>query len=175
MTCADTWTASLRRPQSETWLTDAVFGKSHADPAVRRMSKPTLDLTYPAYAVGETDSDNEVTRVAAVTGLRSDQNQLEDLLWRVILTAERPEKYGKTVTTVGEGATESATCGCRPSSTDDNGTDVALFPRWTAPTAMAASTTAATSETATVPEGLVGRNVFLLWEDGPCSDTLSGI
>ena len=64
--------------------------ESHADPAVRQMSKPTPDPTHPAYAVGDTDSDNEVTRVAAVTGLRSDQNQLEDLLRRVISTAERP-------------------------------------------------------------------------------------
>ena len=52
--------------------------ESHADPAVRRMSKPNRDPTYPAYAVGDTDSDNEVTRVAAVTGLRSGQNQLEN-------------------------------------------------------------------------------------------------
>ena len=44
--------------------------ESHADPAVRRMSKPTPDPMYPAYAVGDTDSDNEVTRVAAVTGLK---------------------------------------------------------------------------------------------------------
>ena len=36
--------------------------ESHADPAVRRMSKPAPDPTYPAYAVGDTDSDNEVTR-----------------------------------------------------------------------------------------------------------------
>ena len=54
------------------------------------MSKPTPDPIYPAYAVGDTDSDNEVTGVAAVTGLRSDHNQLEDLLRRVISTAERP-------------------------------------------------------------------------------------
>ena len=54
------------------------------------MGKPSQDPTYPAYAVGDTDSDNEVTRVAAVTGLRSGQNQLEDLLRHVILTAERP-------------------------------------------------------------------------------------
>ena len=54
------------------------------------MNKPSPDPTYPAYAVGDTDSDNEVTRVAAVTGLRSDQNQLEDLLRRVISTTERP-------------------------------------------------------------------------------------
>ena len=44
--------------------------ESHADPAVRRMGKPSPDPTYPAYAVGDTDSDNEVTMVAAVTGLR---------------------------------------------------------------------------------------------------------
>ena len=54
------------------------------------MSKPTPDPIYPAYAVDDTDSDNEVTRVAAVTGLKSDQNQLTDLLRRVISTAEHP-------------------------------------------------------------------------------------
>ena len=64
--------------------------ESHADPAVRRMSKATPDPMYPAYAVGDTDSDNEVTRVAAVTGLKSDQNQLADSLRRVISTAEHP-------------------------------------------------------------------------------------
>ena len=40
--------------------------------------------------VGDTDSDNETTRVAVVTGQRSGQNQVEDLLRQVILTAERP-------------------------------------------------------------------------------------
>ena len=39
---------------------------------------------------GNADSDNEATRVAVVTGQRSGQNQLEDLLRRVISTAERP-------------------------------------------------------------------------------------
>ena len=64
--------------------------ESLADPAVRRISKPNPDPTYPAYALGDTDSDNEATRVAVVTGQRSGQNQLEDLLWRVISTAEPP-------------------------------------------------------------------------------------
>ena len=64
--------------------------ESHTDPAVRRMSKPTPDPMYPAYAVGDTDNDNEVTRVTAVTGLKSDQNQLADLLQRVISSAEHP-------------------------------------------------------------------------------------
>ena len=51
--------------------------ESHADPAVRGISKPMPDPIYPTYAVGDTDSDNEITRVAAVTGLKSDQNQLK--------------------------------------------------------------------------------------------------
>ena len=62
--------------------------ESHADPAVRRMSKPMPDPIYPTYAVGDTNSDNEVTRVAAVTGLKLDQNQLTDFLRRVNSTVE---------------------------------------------------------------------------------------
>ena len=64
--------------------------ESHTDPAVRRIGKPNPDPTYPTYAVGNADSDNEVTRAAAVTGQRSGQNQLEDLLRWVISIAERP-------------------------------------------------------------------------------------
>ena len=67
-----------------------MLGESHADPAVRRTSKPTPDPTYPTYTVGETDSDNEITRVAAVTGLKSDQNQLMDVIRHVISNTERP-------------------------------------------------------------------------------------
>ena len=144
--------------------------ESHADPAVRRMSKPTPDPTYPAYAVSDTDSDNEVTRVAAVTGLRSGQNQLENLLRRVISTTSGSEagdiRYRKTVTTAGEGATESATHSCKPSSTDDTGTDVALFPRWSAPTTTAASATA------TYATRLDRRGLFLLWKVRPYGDAL---
>ena len=44
--------------------------ESHFDPAVRRISKPNPDPTYPAYAVGYADSDIEATRVAVVTGQR---------------------------------------------------------------------------------------------------------
>ena len=64
--------------------------ESHADPAFRRIGKPNPNLTYPTYTIGDADSDNETTRVAVVTGQRSGQNQLEDLLRRVISTAERP-------------------------------------------------------------------------------------
>ena len=64
--------------------------ESHADPAVRRISKPNPDPTYPTYAVGDADSDNEATKATVVIGQRSGQNQLEDLLRWVIATAERP-------------------------------------------------------------------------------------
>ena len=64
--------------------------ESHADAAVRRIGKPNPDPTYPTYAVGDADSDNETTRVAVVTGQRSGQNHLEDLLRQVISTVERP-------------------------------------------------------------------------------------
>ena len=58
----------------------------HADPAVRRIGKPNPDPTYPTYAVGDADSDNETTRVAVVTRQRSGQNQVEHLLRLVIST-----------------------------------------------------------------------------------------
>ena len=71
----------------ETLIRDVVdrcrVWESHADPMVRRMMKPTPDMTYPTYAVGDADKDREVIKVAAVTGLRSDQNQLQDLLRRI--------------------------------------------------------------------------------------------
>ena len=54
--------------------------ESHADPAVRRVSKPSPDPTYPAYVVGDADRTSETSRVAAVTRQRSGTNQLEDLL-----------------------------------------------------------------------------------------------
>ena len=54
--------------------------ESHADPAVRRMSRPNLDPTYLAYAVADTDSNNEVTGVAVVTGLRSDHNTVVETI-----------------------------------------------------------------------------------------------
>ena len=64
--------------------------ESHADPIVRRRTKPTPDLTYPTYAVSNADKDREVIKVAAVTGVRSDQNQLQDLLQRIVSAVERP-------------------------------------------------------------------------------------
>ena len=64
--------------------------ESHTDPAVRRVSKPSPDLTYPAYVVGDADRNSESTRVAAVTGQRSGTTQLEDLLRRFLTPVESP-------------------------------------------------------------------------------------
>ena len=51
--------------------------ESHADPAVRRVSKPSPDPIYPSYVVGDSDNISETTRVAVVTRPRSGPDQLE--------------------------------------------------------------------------------------------------
>ena len=81
-------TVYRRRLQSGMWLIDVVFGK--ATPTQQFAGLVSQIQTYPAYAVGDADSDNEATRVEVVTGQRSGQNQLEDFLRRVISTAEPP-------------------------------------------------------------------------------------
>ena len=54
----------------ETPLQDVVdrcrVWESHADPLVRRVSKPSPDQTYPAYVVENSNNISETTRVAAV-------------------------------------------------------------------------------------------------------------
>ena len=40
--------------------------------------------------MGDADKDREVIKVAVVTGVRSDQNQLQDLLRRIVSAVERP-------------------------------------------------------------------------------------
>ena len=64
--------------------------ESHADPVVSRTRRPTPDPMYPTYMVGETDCNNEITRVAAVTELKSDQHQLMEVIRRVLANTERP-------------------------------------------------------------------------------------
>ena len=64
--------------------------ESHADPAVRRVDKPSPDPVYLAYAVGDANNNIETTKVAMVTGQRSSPNQLEDLLRWVLAPAEPP-------------------------------------------------------------------------------------
>ena len=69
---------------------DCRVWESHADPITCRTTKPTPDMTYPTYAVGHADKDREVIKVAAVTGVRSDQNQLHNLLRRIVSAVEWP-------------------------------------------------------------------------------------
>ena len=93
MTCADIWNSV----SPETPIRDVVdrcrVWENHADPAVRRIVNQIWIRRIrriPTYVVGDADSDNGTTRVAVVTGQRSGQNQVDDLLRQVISTAERP-------------------------------------------------------------------------------------
>ena len=76
------------------------------------------DPIYPTYAVGDTDSDNEITRVVAVSSLKSDQNQLTDLLRRVISEhpATNPEisDMAKLLQQLGRGALNRPTAAVKP-------------------------------------------------------------
>ena len=53
--------------------------ESHSDPAVSRISKPNPDPTYPAYAVGDADSDNEATRHKGTMWMSNDRVPLENV------------------------------------------------------------------------------------------------
>ena len=64
--------------------------ESHTDPAVRWVSKPSPDPIYPAYVVGDADKISETTWVAAVTKQKSDSDQLEDLLRRLLTAVDTP-------------------------------------------------------------------------------------
>ena len=64
--------------------------ESHADPAISRTRKPTTDPTYPTFTVGETDSNNEITKVAAVTEPKSDQHKLMEVIRRTLANTELP-------------------------------------------------------------------------------------
>ena len=124
--------------------------ESHADPAVRRVSKPSPDQIYPAYEVGDSDSISETTRVAAVTQPRSGPHQLED-----------------SVTASSDRDTESAVAGRQSSGVGGIRaySYVAVVPLWTAADSAAPST-------ATHPTGLERCGVFLMWEVGSCCDSL---
>ena len=55
-----------------------------------RTRKPTPEPMYPTFAVGESDSNNETTRVAAVTEPKSDEHKLMEMIWRMLSNTERP-------------------------------------------------------------------------------------
>ena len=64
--------------------------ESHADPEIRRVSKPGLEPIYPAYVVGDPDKDREEIWVAAVTRPKSPPDQMEDLLKRLLASVAPP-------------------------------------------------------------------------------------
>ena len=64
--------------------------ESHADPEIRRISKPSLDPIYPAYVVGDSVNVGETIRVAAVTKPKSPPDQLEDMLRRLLANMAAP-------------------------------------------------------------------------------------
>ena len=123
--------------------------ESHADPVVRRIGKPNTDPTYPTYGVGDSDSDNETTREtreAVVTGqIRAESSgglaKARNFDRGVSGSEAGGVRRRKTDTEAGKGDTESTTRSYRPSSTDDIGTDVTLFPQGTAPTTATAYAT----------------------------------
>ena len=65
--------------------------ESHADPAISRTRKPTTDPMYLTFTVGETDSKNETTNVAAVTEPKSDQYKLMEVIRRTLANTELPK------------------------------------------------------------------------------------
>ena len=64
--------------------------ESHADPEIRRVSKPGPEPIYPAYVVGDPDKVVEEIWVAAVTKPKSPPDQVEDLLRRLLAGVAPP-------------------------------------------------------------------------------------
>ena len=64
--------------------------KSHADPEIRRISKPGPEPIYPAYVVGESDNGVDEVRVATDTKPKSPPDQVEDLLRRLLASMVPP-------------------------------------------------------------------------------------
>ena len=154
--------------------------ESHADPIVRRMTKPTPDMTYPTYAVGYADKDREVIKVAAVTGVRSDQNQLQDLLRQIVSAVERPtttpeisdiKKLLLQLTRVPPDGPAPVVDTSVPPTLEQILRSVLDGQRRRERQPQRQRKT----ETMANPEGLVRCNLFLLREDGSCSNTLSGL
>ena len=127
--------------------------ESHADPAVRRVSKPSPDPIYLAYVVGDSDNISKTTQVAAVTGPKSGTDQLEDLLRRLLMAVDTPAPIPevpaveKLLTASGGRDTESSVAGRESSGFGGIGEDAMVVPLWT--TANEAATS-----TATHPMGL---------------------
>ena len=58
--------------------------ESHADPEVRRVSKPMPEPAYPAYVVNEPEYETEPVRVVTVNKPNSSVDQMEELVKRLL-------------------------------------------------------------------------------------------
>ena len=58
--------------------------ESHAEPEVRRVSKPMPEPAYPACVVNESEYETEPVRVVTVNKLNSSVDQMEELLKRLL-------------------------------------------------------------------------------------------
>ena len=78
----------------ETYIRDVLdryrVWESHADPEIRRVSKPGPESIYPAYVVGDSENVVEEILVAAVTKPKSPPDQVEDLLRRLLTGMASP-------------------------------------------------------------------------------------
>ena len=134
--------------------------ESHADPAVRRVGKPSPDPIYLAYVVADSDKISETTRVAVVTRQKSGPDQLEDLLRRILTTVDTPAPIPE-VPVVEKLLQRRESFGAV-----GIGKDVAVISLGTT------TTTEAAVATATRPTRLERSDVFLMWEVGSCSNTV---
>ena len=64
--------------------------ESHADPEIRRVSKPGPDPIYPAYVINDLDKVVDEIRVAAVIKPKSTTDQMEELLRRLLVGVTTP-------------------------------------------------------------------------------------
>ena len=126
--------------------------ESHADPAINRTRKPTMDTLYPTFTVGGAESNYDITKVAVVTDPKSDQNKLMDVIRRTLANTEIPEPEIQEIL-------EQLQLLLRES-------DVGIVIRWTATTAATASTAATTA-----PKHDRG-DLFFMWTAGTYGDAL---
>ena len=64
--------------------------ESHADPEIRRVSKPGPEPVHTAYVVGESDDGVDDVQVATVNQPKSPPDQVEDLLRRLLTSMAPP-------------------------------------------------------------------------------------
>ena len=86
MSCVGTWTVTTRNSNPRccgVW-------ESHADPEIRRISKPSPDPIYLAYVVGDSENIVEKIRMAAFAKPKSTPDQVEDLLRRLLAGMASP-------------------------------------------------------------------------------------